>query len=364
MEVNLKEIKKMVELTNNAVAKKTVNPILAGVRLKADKNVLHIYATDLQQAFHGRIVTDVLLTDNFDVIVGQRTLLDLLSNLTADTVKLTAKKTLNLTAGTSEFNLPTFDITEFPKINFDIIANYHIQLDKNQTVSMLNKVMFCAAKQGSFNINLNSVLWEFKNKKMNLVTTDSYRLAMATCDIENDIDTSFLLSLKSVDELKNVLSTCATKTIQIAITVSQVFFEFPDDNIEIIFNTVDATFPEYTSVIPKKYQKVLTVNTLDFLGMVKRLAIACGKETSALFTIDDTLIGYASSVEAGEAREQLPIQQQGETIEIAYSPTFLRETLEKIETEQVILKIAGDTAPTLISPEDNSYFYVIMPQLK
>ena len=51
-QIKTKALRDAIELANNAVSRKTTNPILSGVKLYIEDNVLHIYTTDLQTGFH------------------------------------------------------------------------------------------------------------------------------------------------------------------------------------------------------------------------------------------------------------------------------------------------------------------------
>ncbi len=61
---------------------------------------------------------------------------------------------------------------------------------------------------------------------------------------------------------------------------------------------------------------------------MKRMSIVSGKEEYTLLNIKDGLITcYSSSPDIGEAKEEIKVEQEGENIEIAYSPRFFLEKL-------------------------------------
>lgn len=77
---------------------------------------------------------------------------------------------------------------------------------------------------------------------------------------------------------------------------------------------------------------------------------------------ESTITMLANSPDVGEAKELININKEGEDILIAYSPRFLREALEKIETSEFEFNISGEVNPTILKPlEDNSYMYIVMP---
>jgi DNA polymerase-3 subunit beta len=366
-QINTKVLRDAVELANNAVSRKTTNPILTGVKLYIEDNVLHIYTTDLQTGFHKWLkVEDV--DGPFSTVVEQKVFLEILSSLSSDTVRVDLDGVVRLTGGNSNFKLPIMDPEEFPALTFDVSGNA-VFLDKNIVSKMIDKVLFCVLKDSSpLSRSLNSVYWDFRRSGfLNLVTSDSFRLALSEIEVgEENLLSPFLLSLRSMEELRLILSSSKTEKIEIIQSGSQVLFNFEDDDLQLIFNTVEAEFPDYLAIIPQSFITKIKARTSDFLYIMKRMSIVSGREEYTLMNIKDGLIiCYTSSPDIGEAKEEIKVEQEGENIEIAYSPRFFREALEKIETVEFEFNISGEELPTILKPlEDNSYMYIIMPKRK
>jgi DNA polymerase-3 subunit beta len=52
----------------------------------------------------------------------------------------------------------------------------------------------------------------------------------------------------------------------------------------------------------------------------------------------------------------------GEAFEIGFNPEFLKDGLESIETEELVLKLISPLRPGLIeTPEEGDFVYLIMP---
>jgi len=265
-----------------------------------------------------------------------------------------------------EFKLPTMELKEFPVINFSIVGN-DFSLDKNELLKCIDKVMFCALKDAEYlTMRFNAVYWEFEPNKLCLVASDSFRLALATMNTNTNVFTTFLLSLKSMEELKSVLSSCTTKTVAITEISSQILFKFPEDDIEIVFNVLEQSFPEYEQIVPDSFNTFVVANTEALLSAIKRVSIASNKDNSISCTFSNNNLNiYASSPDIGEAQENMGIKLSGQDLNVLYTPKYLKEALEKIETVETEMKIVGDSEPAVLKPlNDNTYFYVIMPQRK
>ncbi|HBT51624.1 DNA polymerase III subunit beta [Petrotoga olearia] len=366
-EIDTRVLKNAVQLTSNAVSRKTVNPILKGIKLTVEEDVLHIYATDLQTGFHKWLkVKDN--DEDFSTVVEQTIFLEILSNLTSDIITITLDGVLKISGGNSVFRLPTMDPDEFPSLAFDVTGN-SITLDRKIITNMIDKVIFCALKDSSsLSRSLNAVYWDFRQGGfLNLVATDSYRLALSESKLEDDnILSPFLLSLKSMDELKTILSSAKMENIRVVQSGSQILFDFEEDNNQLIFNVIDAEFPNYLGIIPQSFITKIRAKTSEFLAIMKRMSITAGSEEYTLLNIEDGRIQfYASSPDVGEAKESIDVEQEGKNIEIAYSPRYFREALERIETVEFEFDISDEEKPTILKPlEDNSYMFIIMPKRK
>ncbi|WP_129408144.1 hypothetical protein [Marinitoga lauensis] len=53
LQVERSKLNSLMDMASKAVAKKTTNPVLSGFKFSVKENDLHLYATDLQTAFHG-----------------------------------------------------------------------------------------------------------------------------------------------------------------------------------------------------------------------------------------------------------------------------------------------------------------------
>ncbi|UYP01120.1 DNA polymerase III subunit beta [Oceanotoga sp. DSM 15011] len=363
-EIEKKGLNNALEMASNAVARKTTNPVLAGIKMHATKDKLHIYATDLQTGFH--ISLDSKNNDEeFSCVVDQKVFSEIVKTLPDGLIKITYNEILEVESGNSSFKIPTMGAEEFPKVIPDVMGST-LELEKDSILKMIEKVIFCALKDSDpLSKNLNGVYWDFREGGyLTLVASDSYRLALSENKIQEDtIPSSFLLSLKSMEELKIVLSNSKTEKIKLNFDGSRALFHFDDENIELVLNVVDAKYPNYTDIIPQAFKTKMTISNSQFMSSLKRVSIAAGKTEQIKMQIEEDSITFtANSPDVGEATETLPIEKDGEDMLIAYSPRFLREAIEKIETTEIEFNISGDINPTILKPiQDNSYMYIVMP---
>ena len=80
---------------------------------------------------------------------------------------------------------------------------------------------------------------------------------------------------------------------------------------------------------------------------------------------NSTLILTANSDVAGNAYEELEVEQMGEDLTIAFNARYLVEILNHIDSAQTVLEFLGPLSPAAIRPlepaQGAQQLYVLMP---
>ena len=70
----------------------------------------------------------------------------------------------------------------------------------------------------------------------------------------------------------------------------------------------------------------------------------------------------AETPEVGDARETMPAAFEGEPLEIGFNPDFLKDGIESMEGDEVLLRVISPLRPGLLQPVDDEDFrYLVMP---
>jgi len=70
----------------------------------------------------------------------------------------------------------------------------------------------------------------------------------------------------------------------------------------------------------------------------------------------------ATQRDVGDAEETMPAAFEGEPLEIGFNPEFLKEGIESVEGDEVVLRLISPLRPGLLQPVDNEDFrYLVMP---
>jgi DNA polymerase-3 subunit beta len=66
--------------------------------------------------------------------------------------------------------------------------------------------------------------------------------------------------------------------------------------------------------------------------------------------------------DVGDAKETMPAAFEGEPLEIGFNPEYLKEGIESVEGDEVVLRLISPLRPGLLQPVDSEDFrYLVMP---
>ena len=112
--------------------------------------------------------------------------------------------------------------------------------------------------------------------------------------------------------------------------------------------------------------KKLGLGREAFQSAIRRVSLLSSERNRAIkvAVTDGRLELSASSPELGEARESLPIEYEGEGVEIGFNAQYLLDFLSVVGSDEVVLELRDAESQGLLRPagdEQENYRYVIMP---
>jgi len=142
---------------------------------------------------------------------------------------------------------------------------------------------------------------------------------------------------------------------------NQVVFEIAD--VALSSRLIDGQFPNYRQLLPESVDHELRLSSAELNDVVRRISLLAQKNAPLRLSFSEgTLTVSAQTPDVGEASEAIPVPFHGEPFEIGFNPEFLRDGLESIESEELVLKLISPLRPGLIeSPDTGDFVYLIMP---
>ena len=337
-------------------------PILANVLLRKTGDQIEFTTSDLEI----QVRTEAALggdAGSLSTTVGARKLIDILRALPADqVVTLTAAANkLTLTGGKSRFTLQTLPADDFPLVNEAADFGPAFSVPQKTLKTLINQVHFAMAVH-DIRYYLNGILFVAEGRQLTLVATDGHRLGLAQAQLETDIPKQeVILPRKTVLELQRLLRDEDTP-IEMRFAGNQAKFSF--SGMAFVTKLVEGKFPDYNRVIPKNHKNSVTLGRVTLLASLQRAAILTSEKFKGVrVNIEPGTLRIASSnAEQEEAKEEIDIDYNGDTIEVGFNVTYLMEALANIPHDMVKIDLQDGNASALITvPEQTGFKYVVMP---
>jgi DNA polymerase III subunit beta len=101
----------------------------------------------------------------------------------------------------------------------------------------------------------------------------------------------------------------------------------------------------------------------EFLEVTRRVSQLAQRNAPLRLSFSSSELTVAASTpDVGDAEETMPAAFEGEALEIGFNPEFLKEGIESVEGDEVMLRVISPLRPGLLQPVDNEDFrYLVMP---
>jgi DNA polymerase-3 subunit beta len=355
-----------LSVAGNAVAARTPKPVLLCVKLTAADDKLTIAATDLEVAIRYSDA-QVQIEQSGEALLPADKLRDIVRESVDDTLSIEVSgDAANIKGNDSHFKIFTQSIGEFPPIP-DFEGEADFEVNAGHLKSLIGQTLFAAARESTryaFNGVLLVAGGKGNTKKINLVSTDGRRLAMAKGEIASGgkIDKEGVKAIIPTKALQLVdkLIDDPEENVGFQVRENQVIFH--TSSATLMSNLVEGQFPPYEDVIPKDSDKKMTAGTSDFASAIRRASLLTTEESKGVRMAFSKkgLVLTSRSPEAGEATVNFACKFEGSDVEIGFNPTFLTEALRVVDNDEITLELTAPNRPGLLRGGQN-FLYVIMP---
>jgi DNA polymerase-3 subunit beta len=213
---------------------------------------------------------------------------------------------------------------------------------------------------------LTGILVSLDGPTLRMVATDSYRLSVKESPVPSANGAAFEANVpaRALQELGRVISETQPESVAIVTKDNQVVFDA--GRVTLSSRLIDGQFPNYRQLLPESYEHEIVIGRSELLGVVRRVSLMAQRNAPLRLRFDDgALTLSAQTPDVGEASESVPVNYQGEQLEIGFNPQFLQDGLESVGQEEVRLRLISPLRPGLIEgagqADSDQFLYLIMP---
>jgi DNA polymerase-3 subunit beta len=336
---------------------------LSGIMISAaPDSTPELLATDMEIGLRVPLHADVSLPGS--AVLPARLLVDVTRSLAGGQVSLelrAAEQDVELISGASTFHLRTLRAEDFPSLPSPA-SEGRVTLPLEAFSQTVSRVARSASRDETRPV-LTGILMSASEQELRMVATDSYRLSVKETTLETPLDGSLEANVpaRALQELVRIAQQAPSESLTVSVAQNQVVFELGEAVLSS--RLIDGQFPNYRQLLPESVEHELQLSTTEVTDVVRRISLLAQKNAPLRLSFSEgTLTVSAQTPDVGEASETLPLPFAGEPFEIGFNPEFLRDGLESVDSDELVLKLISPLRPGVIeSPDGGEFVYLIMP---
>ncbi len=279
-----------------------------------------------------------------------------------------------LTCGKSTFSMFAISGTEFPNLP-DLMTERGMRLGCGTLRKMISKVAHSVAEQDNRPM-LCGAFFRIGENKIEAVSCDSFTLSIATEEVEitglgseDARESTFIIPGHALPEIMRILPDSDEETVDMYLSRKHAILRLP----EIIFftRTIDSEYIDYTRLIPKDNDIVLTLERERLLGALERANIIAEEKIQGSgrsyvkLNVEDRFLAISSTSVNGKVYDEVDCIHEGGNLEIGFNCRYLINSVKVAEGENIVVTMKSPTQSITIEPlekdEKSSYFYMVLP---
>lgn len=350
-----------------AVSGKSTLTAIEGILVEAKiPDTCTLTTFDLEKGV--RITVEAKVIEEGSYIINAQKFTQTLRVMEGEEVTLTVDEKLSacIFSGKSSHKMNALAGADFPAIP-DLVSDRSLIAGQAVIKKMLSQISFSMGVNDQRNV-LNGAYMKIDDESLMLVACDSFKLAKCRVKTKltnkntngNDhLEFSFIIPVKTVNELSRLLSDDEEAVTQVYITRKHIVFIIGE--ITFFSRLVDGDYIDYNRIIVTNHRISVSVDKHELIAALERAALVTEEKIAGsvrshvkLEVCGDTLkISAVSS--AGSTYDELSIGHTGEDMLIAFNNRFLIDTVRACDSEELVLTMSSPLTSMNVQPVENNY---------
>ena len=364
------KLREGLNIVERITIKSLTLPILNNILIKAEKNFLTLFSTNLEIGISWWGLAKV--EEEGEIVVPAKILSSFVGLLNEEPAKLKTEER-NLIIETERYatKIKCLSPEEFPILP-KISTPEMLTVDSSSFCESLNQVVQIPILS-STRPEISGIYILFQKNLIKLVATDSFRLGEKKIFLKEPLsllkEYSLILPQRTAKEIINIFGE-KKNGLKIYLSPNQIIFESqmeetPHPEIQLISKLIDGEYPDYQSILPEKFATQIILNKNEFLNQLRVASVFASKINEVKLKIDikkERIEILSQNPDLGEYRSSLFAKIKGKEIEISFNFRFLIGGLLNIQSSEVILELnSAEDAAVLKGVDNPSYLYLVMP---
>ncbi len=337
---------------------KPTQPILRGMVFQADHDGLQVAGYDYEVSTQIRLAAEVAETGRF--AVNGKLFSDIVSKLPNAPVEVALdERSVKVTCGKSKFELPSMTLEDYPKLP-EVPATTGT-LDPQLFSQAISQIAVAAGKDDTLPM-LTGIRMETSGNEVTLAATDRFRLAVRTFQWDQvaEGDAELLIPAKTLSETARSLDTHSSDPVTLAFGDGSEGNTIGSGGLlgivaaqrQTTTRLLDAEFPKFRPLLPKAHSSMAAIAIEPLKEAIQRVSLVADRNAQIRMDFSESqVVLSAQGDEAGRAEEVIDCDFFGEDLLIAFNPGYLKDGLNAIDTDRVVMGFTQASRPAILIPE-------------
>lgn len=264
-----------------------------------------------------------------------------------------------LRAERSVFEMRTLPPEDFPKFP-EVEPSQQCRLPARTVVEIVRQVSRAVSTDETRPV-LTGILLTVDKSKIRMVATDSYRLAMREASLSSGPEepVKALVPARTLDELARI---APEEEGELTLGLSENQAVFTMGQTTFVSRLIEGQFPNYEQLLPDGYETRVLGDKEELTAAAKRVSLFALHNSPLRILLEDGKARMsAASQDLGGATEEVEVEQEGGSIEIAVNPQYLVDGLTTLSGAKAALELTTPLKPGLLKSVEQEHLYLIMP---
>ncbi len=372
---NRQEISNKLSPLMSVVSGKSTLTAVEGILIEANSSdSCTLTAFDLEKGM--KISVDCEVEEQGSYIINAQKFNQTLRVMDGEEITLTVDEKLGVLfeCGKSSHRTGALKASDFPEIP-DLISEKGFVINQAQLKTMLSKVSYAMGVNEPRPV-LNGCFIKTSEDEINTVSCDGFKLAVCTAEselkkLENSsrgVDYSFIVPVKSVNELTKLLSDDDEDTVTVYMSHKNMVVAF--DDLTFFTRLIVGEFVNYNSIIIKnhkievKAEKQRLLAALEKASLITEERIAGSVRSHVRVEVCDDVMKVSAVSSAGSIYDEFNVEHSGDDISIAFNNRFLIDSVRACRSDVVKLSMSSPLMGINIEPcdeESGSELFMLLP---
>ena len=385
------DLKTNLSLVSRAVPTRPTHPILANVLLVTDADRGRVSLTAFDLSLGMRTSFPAQVSEGGSITLPAKLLNDIVVRLPEGEITLAYEEDelddnplVSIKSISGKFQLRGMKGEEFPELPL-IEEKQPLMLPVTSLIDGLKGSLFAASSDETKQV-LTGVHLIRNHNTLEFAATDGHRLAVVQTQDEKSIEETedtqsretettdatkdehnFAITIhaRALRELEKILSMAKENdSVALYVDEGQVVFELGEQHLTS--RKLEGTYPDYEQLIPLQFARNMVIERKRLIDSLERVAVLADQKNNLVKFIVETdeeqVILLVEARELGSAKEAIPAQITGDSLEIGFNIKYLMDGLKALPAPDIQMHFNEAKQPVIITPLGGLIMtYLIMP---